>query len=410
MSNAVRAVGFLACLVCNFRNVQAIEADDLLLFNWGSLTIEPQLSIEEEYHDNIFYQSRNQETDLISTLSPGVTLLWGRRSENHIILDYALSQHFYAERTDLDDDEHLIELNTLFEGDRLSLTGRDRIQILSSPIGGETRILDPETGDRPLTGEGENIERLTIYDNYTLRYNVSEKTGLYARGTHNSYDFERGVRFFDVQTFSGAAGFAHKPFAKIDFFGEVVYGRTSSSPNTPSPDFADLTFIGGGAGARGSFTSKIDGTLRLGYEAREYEDGSGKSSSPVVNLALNYRYSTKTSVALNYYRRQDVSVQFEQQSYAADVVSLQLTQALGRQGKWRASLGGYYARYDYEPSAFNPRDRDYNRYSINFSLAYQIQLWLSTSLGFERSQFIGGSSTVSSYDVNRATLRVSVGY
>jgi long-subunit fatty acid transport protein len=253
-----------------------------------------------------------------------------------------------------------------------------------------------------------NVARTTYYDNYTLSYEISPKTAVYVQGQHIGYDYEEGVRLYDQTTLAGAGGFAYQAFSKTVLFGEAFYGVTTSDPNVRAPETPDMTFAGGALGARGAFTPKLIGNVRIGYETREF-DGRDASNDPVVSLGLNYRFSTKTEIALGYSRRQDVSIQFDEQTYTAKVANLQLTQVIGSRGKWRATLGGYYGFYNYDASQFSLA-RDYDVYSINFGVAYQIQLWLSASLNFERTGVIGSARDVTEYDVNRLTFRLAVGY
>ncbi len=409
----MRNCGFGVCLCTTLlgscQNLNAIELSDFLLFSWDPLTLKPQVGLTEVYNDNLFYQATHKTSDLTTMISPGLALLVGKRSDDYLNLNYTFNQYFYAERTDLNTTEHLIELSSNLEGERLTLRGMDRIQFLSSPVGTEAKVLDPQAVDRPFIVTEANIDRTTFYDSYTLSYKTTAKTSIYVQGLRSAIDYERGVRLFDLTTYSATAGFGFQVFPKTVLFGEGYYGTTSSEANLPAPKLPGITFMGGAIGVRGSFTPKTTGTLRLGYETREFEDGTTLPGAPVVNLGLTYQYSEKTAVALNYVRRQDVSIYFEQQSYTTDVVSLQATQTLGSKRKWKATVGGYYGLYDFARTSRVP-NRNYDVYSAYFSLAYQIQLWLTASLNYDRTSVLGASADVTAYDVNRITLRLSIGY
>ena len=402
-------LGFCAALVVLCQDVGAIEASDLLLFSWEPVTLKPQLALAEVYNDNLFSHPTRKQADLTTVISPGLIVLVGKRTDDHLSLSYTFNQYFYADRTDLDTSEHLIEFSNHLEGKRIGLRGTDRVQFLSSPVGTETKVLDPQAVDRPFVVTEANIERLTLYDNYTLSYRTTEKTSVYAQGLHSTIDYEEGVRLTDITTYSVTGGFGFQAFPKTVVFGETYYGTTSSEPNTPALKLPDVTFFGGALGARGNFTPKLAGIIRAGYETRELEDGTSLPGAPIVNLGLTYQYSPKTTFSLNYIRRQDVSIYFEQQSYVSDVVSVSATQALGSKGKWRATLGGYYGLYDYTRTA-TLLERNYDVYVAYFTLAYQIQLWLTASLSYDRTSVLGGSREITAYDVNRVTLRLSVGY
>lgn len=402
-------LGLLAVLGGFGANTKAVEAGDLLLFTWEPLTIKPQFDLRQVYNDNFASSSRNPQKDFITTITPGVDLLFGKRAGNHLLLTYGLSQHVYADRTDLNSVEHALALATTIDRNRWSLTGTDDLRFLTSPIGTYDILPDTTAGDRPVTGIGQNIERTTMADRYRFTYRFTPEMSMYGEVGHSRQDYQHGAPLFDVTTVSGTGGAAYALSPKMVAFADVYHGVSSSQRNTPGPDFADLTFVGGALGVRGAFTLKIAGSVRVGYEAREFEDGTGTMNSPVAAVSLDYRYSPKRNFVLQYIRRQDVSIQFDQQSYTSDHVSLSLQQKIGTGGKWTARLGGYYTAYDYEASALS-RDRSYEVVSMNFNVAYQIQVWLSASLGFDRTSVQAQSTGVSSYDVNRVTLSLSVGY
>lgn len=390
--------------------VNGLAPEDVLLFSWEPVTIKPQIAVTETFNDNLFSQRGRSTSDFITTFSPGVNFLLGRKSDNYVTLSYTLNQHLYADRNDLNSMEHLIELNSSIEKKRIGLRGIDRIQLLSSPVGSEVKLLEFENADQPAISVEGNIDRITFYDNYTLSYSISEKTSVYIQGLHSAADYEKGVRLLDYRTLSGTLGFGYRAFAKTQFFGEVYRGYTESEANIAAPAFADLTFIGGALGARGQFTPKITGQVRLGFESREFKTGAGGSDAPVVGLSLNYAYSEKTRLNLNYSRRQDVSVQYGEQSYTADIIGAQFTQAIGGKGKWRATLGGYYGSYDYDDTPGLRQQRSYDLYALNFNLAYQIQVWLSTSLGYSRTSVLTDGPGLLGYDINRVMFRVALGY
>lgn len=428
------------CLSTALSRLAAIEPVDILVFSKDPVMLRPRVAVSETFNDNIFSQLRGT-SDLITTLSPGLNLQVGRTGFNTISLDYALNANFYADRTDLNAGEHSFDLRTRLQGSRLILNGTDRVQLLSSPVGlievftsvpsgpatppvgggeggapgvgGETTG-SPAIGDTSgppragevLTTEERNVDRMVFADAYSLGYRIGEKTGAYLQGAHSTTDYESGIRnLYDINTLRATVGFGYQAFPKTSFFGELYYGQTATTPNFDAPKNPHVSFIGGFLGVRGQFTEKLSGVAKAGYESREFSDNSPTPSAPVVNVSLNHRLSQKTSITLDYTRLNEVSIQFARESYTADVVSAQLSQMLGSNGKWRASLGGSYNRFEYEGGS-----TPYNRYSANFNLAYQVQLWLSASLGYsyDRIEYVAVGS--SGYDINRVTLGLAVGY
>ena len=389
--------------------ISALEPEDFLVFRTGPFSLRPQLALSEQYNDNLFYQEKDTVQDFITIVSPGLKLELGKQTHNFISLAYTMDQLFYIDNPDLETTQHLIELRNHLEWQKLMLEGSDRIQFLSNPLGGVVeRVVDT---NGVVTVLGNNIDRTVWDDAYTLTYLLGEKAGIYVRGNHNSVDYRQRVGLYDLETLSGTGGFSYRAFAKTAFFGEVYYGQTATDPNSPFlPSNPDLNFIGGYVGVRGNFTPKLSGMAKLGYESREFGDGTSAPSEPVVDLSLTQQFSERTALTLSYSRLNTVSVQYSRQTYTADSIGLQLSQIFGATGKWRASVGGSYVMYQYEvtgPSSNNTQ-YDYLRGSAN--LSYQIQKWLTSSVGYDFERVSGDSRAVIDYTVNRVSLRLAIGY
>ena len=196
----------------------ALEPEDVLYFHYGPLTLRPQFATSEVYDDNLFYTHTNTVADFTTVLSPGIKVQLGRPEENYVGISYSMDQLFYADRTDLNTQQHTIDIQDQFKGAHLSLNGVDRIQLLSSPLGGVVERVGP---GGLATVTGQNIDRLGFDDAYTLTYNVSEKAAIYARATHYSIDYLDNIALYDLQTLTGTGGFAYRALPKTYFFGEM---------------------------------------------------------------------------------------------------------------------------------------------------------------------------------------------
>jgi hypothetical protein len=418
------------------RIASAIEPSDLLIYSREPVSLRPQLGLTETYNDNIFYQPKSV-ADFITTISPGLTVILGR-DQRFISLDYTFNQHFYADRSDLNTGEHLFDLRNHFAAQRFSITGNDQVQLLSTPIGsvqefrtisdgpGGSTPTTPTTptptpsggdltaspargGEVVTTAEQGNVERTAQYHNYTLGFKMTDKTSMYLQGVYTETDYEEGIGVYDLETIRGTAGFAFQAFPKTSLFGEIYYGQTTTTPNFPAPKNPRSDFVGGFIGARGQFTEKLTGVVKVGYEERWFSDDSSAPSTPVVDVALSQRFTDKTSASLSYARVHDISVQFARESYTANIISAQLNQALGTTGKWLVTIGGNLGLYDYDPIGAAP-ERSYTRYAANFDLAYRIQLWLTASLGYRHETISSDSGQFSEYDVNRVNVSLAIGY
>lgn len=416
-------------LWCWVERAVAFDARDLLAQRVGPVLIRPLLEVSERYDDNLFFGLRptnvvsfdldrgrfvtNQVfvrgapvSDFITTVTPGLALALGRAEGNHLAVAYAMEQLFYADNDTQNAANHLIAADVKWQGDRLSFDGTDQIQFLSSIYGGGV-------------GFAGRVDRIMVSDYHRLSYKISEKTGVYLEGSYSAADWESASRLVDYSILQGGPGFLFRAFPKTSFFGELYYGQAAARPNrgllrlSPASRGLHAEFIGGYLGARGDFTPKVTGTVKAGYENRTYSTGADAIGSPVVEMALTYRLSERTTTSLSYSRRNQPSVQSAGASYLTDDVRLELRQMLGATGKLWAIAGLGVGAYEYEVQQAGAREftgRSDLVFRPSFRLEYRFQLWLRASLDYNHDRYRSSSPSVVDYDVNRVTLRLAIGY
>jgi hypothetical protein len=385
----------------------ALEASDVLVFSHGPLSLRPQLGITEQFDDNVFYLDKNTESDFITTIAPGLKFLVGQDlpTENHIKVQYTLEQLIYAKNDELNATQHKFLTDTHFKKSRFTIDGADRFEMLSSVLGGGFSI-----------GK-QQVDRNIWFDIYRLDYKIGERMGVYVEAQHVSTDYESGLELFDTRTISGTGGFEYNLSEDTFLFGEVYYGKTSLDFNVPSPTQPPgTTFIGGFVGARGKFTEKINGTLKLGYETSSFDKSAvaglddSAGSAPVVEATITYLATERLTTSLSYSRRQHISVQFVRSAYILDAVSAKATQILGSTGRLQLDLLASYAMYSFDPAPAYPSGRSDKTWKVQTGVNYFFQTWLSTRLDYTHERFTSDFASVIDYDVNRVTLSLAIGY
>lgn len=377
--------------------VRGVEPSDYLLFSTGSYSLRPQLNISEVFNDNIFFRNDRKQSDFITTISPGLVLQLGTEEANFISLSYYFDRLQYLDETSLNANQHRIALGSHVQFNRLTIEGQDRIEFLSSALGGGISL------------SGVKVDRTTYYDQYRLTYDFSERTGVYLEGSHSTTDYQEGIRLFDVNSLIGTLGFHYRAFSRSFLFGEVYYGQTAADPNFDGPKPPHATFIGGYVGARGYFTEKLTGSVKAGVESREFSDGTPVGEIPVVEAELTEMFSEKTVLTASYSRRQHVSVQYSRAGYTLDLVSLYLRQEIGNDGRFHAVARGSYGMAEYEP---NPsfQDRSDRLIAAGLELTYDFKIWLRGRFGYDYEHLDSDLPAIVEYDVNRVTLGLSIGY
>lgn len=378
-------------------SARALDPSNYLLYSKGSFSLRPHFELSESFNDNVYYAGEDEVSDFLTTISPGLTLQLGTETANFIRLSYHFDRLQYLQESSQSANQHRIALGSHLGFNNLTIEGRDDIQFLSSVLGGGISLA------------GQRVDRVTFYDEYRLTYQFSEKTGVYLEGTYMASDFEEGLPLYDRNTLRGTGGFEYMAFSRTFLFGEIYYGQTASNPNfdTPKPPHAE--FIGGFLGARGYFTEKLTGSVKAGYESRQFSDGTPGGQMPVVEAELTERFTPKTVLTGSYSRRQHVSVQFARAAYSADTVSLLLRQEMGNEGRAHAMLRAGYTIADYEPHP-SFENRTDHLLTGALELTYDFRIWLRGKFAYNYERLTSDLGSVVDYDVNRVTLGLSIGY
>jgi hypothetical protein len=390
----------LAAMVLAAPSTNALDASDVLLFSTGPLTVRPQVAVIERADDNIFFRDKEKDGDLITMVSPGVDLQLGRQESDYLLSQYRFDQAFFGDHDELNSSQHHFVFQGRMKWALVKVEGVNRIDFLSSVLGGSERTFRENT-----------VDRTTYFHNYTAAYEISPKTQIYGEGQYDAVDYQRGITLYDQNNISGTLGFGYQLFPKVATFGEGYYGQSAVNPNFVTPKPPHSQFYGGFIGARGPFTPRLSGTIKAGYEVREFSDDSPAPASPAFDASLTYNYTDKTAFTMTYSRRTGVSIQFARESYTRDIVSLQVNQQIGVTGKFLGTAGGSYQLTDYERFDLirNRNDKWFRAYA---NVSYRIYLWMVASLGYEYERFDTSlqSQGIIDYDVNRVTLRLAVGY
>jgi hypothetical protein len=389
----------LALSLAGVTSCRAIEPASLFAVQKGPLLLKPQLQAAATFTDNLDYREDNKLSDFIFLLSPGLALQLGDRTLNFAELTYYYDRFQHIDNREFDANQHRFEFENRFQKSRFTLTGRDRVEFLSSPLSGGFNIT------------GRLVDRLQVRDAYRLDYDLTERSGVYGAVAHDFLDYEEDVALYDSRTVSGTLGFTYKAFSRTFFFSELYYGTTANERNLPTMgEYPDTTFIGGFLGAQGQFTEKLTGTVKVGYEAREYETDSEGSGAPVVEASMAHRFTDRTSASITYSRRQQESVQFVRSTYVSDSLSASLMQIISSDDRFRANLQVAYLSAAYESSAALGAERDDDLISASFRLTYDLKLWMRIFGGYSFEMLETTHATLADYKVNRVTMGVQLGY
>lgn len=446
-----------AAVLTGGAQIGAVEADRVLSYNLGKFLIQPQFDASAQFTGNLFYGAQNPdpggpvvlerqiggvevpvvvqsrpengvESDLLWYLSPGMEVQFGTNPENSLSLGYFHDTILYTKNGDFDSGQNRIEFDGRLQQGRFTVIGNDRIAWLDTILGGTMS-----------TAERVPVRRLAWTDNYRTTYDYSLKTDFYTVFNHDLLDYLQSINLYDQSTLRGTVGATYKTSERIGIFTELEGGHTDVSANeAQQPPGEDSWVYGGYVGARGTFTPRITGSVKIGYETREFTGirTGGNGGGVAAGVGLTYSPTDRLLVSLNYDRSVGVSAQFSGQSYVSSVFGVAATQQLGTKGVWSVVGRAGLSFYNYSgltglgvgvvetpqgpiPVVFTTDlGRNDQTYTGSLGVVYQPRPWLSSSLtyAFEKytaefpDAYTEQVTGLNNFLVNRVILQVSVGF
>lgn len=364
--------------------------------------------------------------DVIGTVSPGIKLQYGEDEGNLVNVEYNNDNTRYIDQGIVPDSMHRIRAQVRYENNRLRFDGSQTANYLSSFMGGGAN-------------QGQRlINRWTAVSDAKLTYDSSAKTDVYASAQYNFTDYQNKINLYSYNTWRGNLGATYKPSERFFVFTEGHYGQTalkSGSTNLIGAPYSQT--YGGFVGVRGKFTSKIEGSIRGGYEVREFPNANSSYAIPAADITISYTPRDTTQLSFTYSRRTDVAAQVSRQPVAYDTARFSARQILGSKAVWMATSDISYSRGDFDSverlgQAFDPvpgtpyrvytvRPVNYQRTEsvFNFSagISYFPRRWLRTGLSYEYENYSNSFADIGlrgyflpNYDAHRVMLSVQIGY
>ena len=242
---------------------------------WHGVQPRPHLAVGLSYDDNINASSTNQLAGFATTVAPGFGLVWGEEGQNHLALDYTFEWQQYFDQPEFDAENHRATL-------ALALASPQTALQLTHKFARESIIVF------------EASRRVETQQNHTrldLRRTLSEKT---AWGLHYNQDFQD----YDVpdlinsRQFVLGASLFYCILPKTDLLVEFNQGFTDLNQG------ADAISEQLNVGLTGSFTEKVRGTVKVGYEHREYTGALQPLDAVVTDVSLHAQFRERTAATL----------------------------------------------------------------------------------------------------------------
>ena len=259
---------------------------------WAAFQFHPRLTLAEEYNDNIFLASDNEEEDWITTVEPGISLVYDSRSLNATV-DYSLRYRLYKNN----DDENLDKFEDVQRANATAIffQGRPFTLRISETISREA--LDERDDNEFNDLENRStLYHLTVSPEYNWR--IAPTYALVFGYGYDRLDYVEAAGN-DSEEHSGRVSFIKTLTASTDVFVRYQYMAHQSD------DEEEFTRQDYSLGMTQQLGGRTTLSVQGGLGKVEYDSGLAADLTTWL-LDLAYRQSEALTVSLGY--RQDFTL------------------------------------------------------------------------------------------------------
>lgn len=401
-------------------------------------SLTPRMYVEEQYDDNIFLTERNEEDDVIITVSPGVNLNY-QAPTGAIELDYEFRRSLYSDFSDLDFSGHYGRAEARKDLASWVGVGIREIFIRSeNPI----ELIGVTEFEKPSIRQGrrDRYTRNVVEPQATFRFGENRSIRIRYRNMILRNDRD------DIADQDENAGNALLTFRfNIRNGIEIFYEHIDMEYDDTIPPTADEDFDGDEI--RGKYTYYFDprtsAFLEYVYLHRDFDRESARFFDyevhvPSLGLSRDLYENVNLAASAGYaFRDADSPGDDEEAFFGRGILSAQYkrltlsfygetgvgedflsAESLGFNEFWRVGIDAEYqllerlqiAGFFYiEEEDFKDLDREDTTWSIRGTLDYQILRWLLLAFEYEHNER-NSDAAFEDYDDNRYFGRITVRY
>ena len=349
--------------------IGAREFKDINGIRIGQGTLKSGVSLTGQHDSNVFLTSNNKKADYISILSPKVLfdLPMGIDSRHLFQALYAADMAAFSDYSGQNyiNQNAGLNLNLILPFGYFNVNDdfKDTVDRSSTEFTDQIRRRE----NRAAVAVGVEINRLTYelaFANFIKRYDDS---------TYRTLEYNEDV-------VSGTVYYQLFPKTKalVQYdHGMIDYSRDASR---------DASYDQFMAGLRGELTDKITGTVKLGYQLRDYDDAGEQGYEGLVSeTGIDIAFTERRSLTLKYISKALESVYGANNYYDAHMLSAEFQQKL--KGGFSLLLGAGYARnlYPETDTTLSVKRAD-TVVSGKSTLRYEVKDNMRVNLGYEHKE------------------------
>lgn len=329
-------------------------------------TLKAAISQEGQYDDNIFLTATDAKHDLISITSPRflLDLPFGGDARHALKMIYAADigafSNYKSENYVNQGVLAALDLKLPFGYVNVKNAFRDTVDRASTEFTSQVRR--NENLSQVIFGVNHNkLSYEAGYSHFLADYRKNEFEGL-----NYNEDIFSGTVFYQIQP---------KTRALLEYgHGLINY----SNDQTRDGDYNQVR-----TGFKFDLTGKTNGTVKAGYQQRDYDEGNRSGFNGfVAEGRVNTDFSERTSLSLGYLGTAVESISTNNNYYDMDRIGADLSQQLI--GNFSVLVSAQYERRDYpevEPGT-NVERRD-SVWTEGISLQYKLKDLGKASLGYQ---------------------------
>jgi len=313
----------------------------------------PRLSLDvaTRYNDNLLLSPTTPLRDFSEVVSPEVGFLYGHPNRTYIGLDYLAELERFFTHEEFDANNEHVKLDTQAKFDQLTVRLRHSFLDDAGPNSEISMWSREQQNQTTITSEYRLNSKTSVGLDYQQKFHTWLTPGL-----------------LDYQSFVVGSTLYYQLFPKTDLLSQFNQGWV----NVDHGDHAEYQEFN--IGLRGQITSKITGTVTVGYQHREFDNALPTWNEPVASLQLEAHLTDRTSCALTATREILPAVTLANITLVSDQLKIAIQQRLFR--TVILSLGGRYEQYDYSrlPLGMNTRDMLMAQLGVDYNPTKWLQL------------------------------------
>lgn len=368
MKNTGRILALAALLGVNAQAASFMAiGDNAELFLTGSAAVR--------FDDNIYLDRANEQDDMVWSVTPGFDVVFGQGSATQGNIYYREEFLKYSDASNQDTSLSNVGIKTKYDGGKSKFDLGFTYNQLSQ-------------NDNDVRATGDLVRRELTHFHASPEFGVTEKSSVAIGVIYDRTNY-KPAGYTDNSIWSVPVDYYFEYSSKLDL--SVGYRRRESDLGTGGVDSEDNFF---NVGARGEFTPKVTGQLRVGFGQREFGTG-GDDDLVGIDGSLAFEASSKT------FYRFTISNDF---GSAASGDSTKIF-ALGLQGVSQLSQQmSLNAGLNYRAIEYSSREDDYFEGQIGINYVYNNNVNFGASYVHRKNDSTNGvldfSNNVFSFGAN----------